>query len=171
MGKTFNEIAQSAVTKWEEKNGSIKDFVKSSTEFKKLFDSSYQGPRPDFKELMTSNDFGILFQKVVNDSLSMPVEPEYLGIKLFTRTINLDTATAVRFPIMGAVTATDVPNNRPVPEQDIAMTQQTLTVDDLISAVAFAMGCFFDVAGGLCVWECSFCGVVSGRGCGCSGCL
>lgn len=137
--KTFKENAEKAVKLWEQKhnNTSQKDFLTNVEQLKRTFDPSYKGPRVPFKELMTSSDFGILFQRVVTDRLQMPVEPQYIGVSLFSRTIPLEANTVARFPIMGAVVAADVPNNLPIPRQDPAITQQVMSVDALRSAVAF----------------------------------
>lgn len=134
----FNELLTNAVQKHEAQLGtSVVDFEKKVGNFKKLFRSDYAGARPAFKELMTSSDFGILVQRVITDALQSPVEANYIGIELFSKILRLEPNTVFRFPIMGAVVASFVPNNQRIPRQDPAITQQVLTVDARRAAVAF----------------------------------
>jgi hypothetical protein len=138
--RTFKQMAEAAEAKYMEGvKIPVGKAIAMATEFKKYFSPDYEGPRVPFTELMTANDFGILLQRIINDQLQMPVEPEYLGVSLFSRTLNVAGATTVRVPIMGAVNAADVPVGQPVPRQDASFTQQMITMDANRSGVAFAL--------------------------------
>jgi hypothetical protein len=110
---------------------------KTAKELAKWFKEDYTGPRMPFKELMTASDFGILFQKVVTDAIRTPVEPEYIGVKLFTRTIQVDSNTIFKIPTITGTTAEDVPHNERLPRKDLGMGQSVIASDMLRTGLAF----------------------------------
>lgn len=138
MSLNFVEKAKVFLQSEAAKPGAKEEQIaKTAKELGKWFTKEYVGPRLPFQELMTSSDFGVLIQKVVTDKMQMPVEPDYIGINLFTRTIQIDTNTVFRFPSIGATTAEDVPNNERLPRKDLSFNQSVIAADMLRTGLAF----------------------------------
>jgi hypothetical protein len=140
MGLTFVEkaLAHSEALKLKNKEQDLVKLQRTQEEFGKLFDPKFAGSRLPWQELMSASDFGVLIQKVVTDKLQLPVEPEYLGVKMFTQTLTIDPHTVYKFPILNnAVTAVQVPNNQRIPRQDLAITSHAITADMLRTGIAF----------------------------------
>ncbi len=136
----FLDMAKAVKENYEAKHGNSDEAKKLNAGvgiLKEMFDPSFKGPRVPFKELMTANDFPILFSRVVTDQLQQPVEPQYLGISTFSRTINVGPAQTLKFPMVGAVTADDIPLGQPIPRRDLTISMQMVTFDSSRSGVAF----------------------------------
>jgi hypothetical protein len=75
-------------------------------------------PKISLKEAVHADDFQILFPRVVQDVLTTPVEPQFIGQNLLARTIQVDTSWIREFPSMGAIRAFELHDTQEPPEQD-----------------------------------------------------
>lgn len=69
------------------------------------------------KEALTSRDFPALLNKVINEKILMPVEPEYIGQSLLATTVNVGKTTGLyNIPAFGWLTAAEVGEAQEYPE-------------------------------------------------------
>lgn len=132
------ELAKTVQSAFEKKTQiAAEDYNNSLKIVKEYFNPEYTGPRPHFQEMITANDFGILFQKVVTDQLQMSVEPQYLGVSLFSKTVQLEANTVYKWPVMGGVEAFEYTANDRIKRQDPAIIMQVTAMDAKRYGVAF----------------------------------
>lgn len=135
--KDFLTILKNAQERDKDLQAQLVNEAIAKENLSKLLDPSFKGWRPSFQELMGAQDFSFLVQKVVTDRLQVPPEPEFIGLRLFSRTINLDPNTVFQYPVMGQVSASDVPMGRPIPAQDLDFTVRIMASSTKRSAIAF----------------------------------
>ncbi len=133
------ELATQAQTAFNDKAkiASASEYVNSLKVVGEYFNPEFKGPRAPFKEMITANDFGILYQRVITDRLQQPVEPQYLGVSLFSRTIELEPNTIYKWPVIGGVVAFEYVANDRIPRQDPAITMNITNMDAKRYGVAF----------------------------------
>lgn len=69
------------------------------------------------KEALTSRDFPALLNKVINEKILMPVEPEYIGQSLLSTTVNVGKTTGLyNIPAFGWLNAAEVGEAQEYPE-------------------------------------------------------
>ena len=79
-----------------------------------------------FAEALHSNDASAMFKRVISDILVEPIETEYIGQTILSRTIRLDGARSAMFPAMGAIVAGDLSETGEYPEQQPSFTEHML---------------------------------------------
>lgn len=79
-----------------------------------------------FAEALHSNDASIMFKRVISDMLVQPIETDYIGQTILSRTIRLDGARTAMFPAMGAIVAGDLSETGEYPEQQPSFTEHML---------------------------------------------
>lgn len=79
-----------------------------------------------FVEALHSNDASAMFKHVISDILVAPIETEYIGQTILSRTIRLDGARSAMFPAMGAIVAGDLSETGEYPEQQPSFTDHRL---------------------------------------------
>jgi len=70
------------------------------------------------QEAVHAADFKVLFPRVVEGLLQGPIEPEFIGQSVLSKTINVDGDTLFTFPAFGAIRAKDLGDTEEPPEQD-----------------------------------------------------
>lgn len=112
----------------KEKAKKLEEFQKSERVLTELltFGSAKKGvPTVNLNEAVHSDDFKILFPKVVQSILQKPKEGNYIGQTLLARTINVDTATRIiEFNTMGPIRAFELAENQEAKEQDPSFGKQ-----------------------------------------------
>ena len=82
-----------------------------------LSGKSPAGKGLSYKEALTSRDFPMLLNKVINEKILMPVEPEYIGQSLLSTTVNVGKTTGLyNIPAFGWLTAAEVGEAQEYPE-------------------------------------------------------
>lgn len=127
MGK-FLELVESANKKATDKLGLPEGFVYNQEEFEanrlvlnKLMSPKTLGqeqlPKIDVTEALHAADASILIPKVISDVLIRPLEPNYIGQTILSRTINVDSTRSIEFPSLGAIQAYDMGDTQEYKEQ------------------------------------------------------
>lgn len=103
------------------------------------------------KEAITSRDYPMLLQRVINDRILLPIEPDYIGQSLLATTIQVGRGAGTQYsiPAFGYLEAKEVAETMDYPEQTaefnrnatmiaikkygiaVAVTQEMLEADEL----------------------------------------
>lgn len=69
------------------------------------------------REALTSHDFPMLLNKVINEKILMPIEPDYIGQSLLSTTVNVGKTTGLyNIPAFGWLNAAEVGEAQEYPE-------------------------------------------------------